>query len=98
MTLVPAIRDGVAVPVPPLATDTGVERAIVPLVIIVPPVNPFPAVMLVTPLDPLEDDKRTHAPVVCPVGTIVVALLSTYPVPTLQKNVPDPPSPGLPIP
>jgi hypothetical protein len=34
--------------VPPFANETGVTKAIVPLVVIVPPLKPVPAVMLVT--------------------------------------------------
>ena len=42
-------------PVPPLATLTGVDRLIVPLVVIVPPDSPVPAVMEVTvPSPPLS--------------------------------------------
>src|SRR5262245_23066809 len=53
VTLVPATRAGVAVPVPPLAMETGVARAIVPLTVMVPPVRPVPATTLVTvPLPP----------------------------------------------
>jgi len=40
--------EAIVAPVPPLATATGEERAIVPLPVMVPPVNPVPAVMDVT--------------------------------------------------
>src|SRR5262245_45259179 len=51
VTLLPATRDGVAVPVPPLATDTGVVSDTVTAPV-PPPVNPVPAVTLDTPPAP----------------------------------------------
>ena len=43
------------VPVPPLATATGVDNAIVPDDVIVPPVKPVPAATLVTVPEPAQD-------------------------------------------
>src|SRR5262245_5452328 len=53
---------GVIAPVPPLAIATGTDSAIVPLVVIVPPVRPVPAVTDVTapapPLPVIVNEKR----------------------------------------
>src|ERR1700693_6115012 len=76
--------------VPPLAKDTGVERAIVPLVLIVPPVSPVPAVILVTV--PLVAGAAHVAVPPETVSTLPLEPISNFPevltpVPTIKSPV-----------
>jgi len=50
------------VAVPPFAIETGTDRATVPLVVIVPPLNPVPATIEVTVPVPQPAAALTNSP------------------------------------